>query len=331
MAAPERIAVHLRPVPATASEAAILEELESLKLLNYLKSHGLLGVSAAFKEPGDSDVHIADLFFDTPRQAKAAATIVGSFQFLNETVKAYLSPGLQGPRLKFQELLLIPTASHHSPAILSTQSSPTPVHGQPSPHSGKAAPILNHQGQRPQSSSELDVRYSAEQTVAIEPVPDGLPVEELVQELNRVLAELDASHRSDLKQGLQSCSPVLRDRRRNESFAYLNFRDAVEAKQAAILLSRNSVVFGQPIRALSKGAFTREVSKVSYVGLHWGLKQVDEAGYKWAGLLLCRYAFGLSSTITNEVGESINFIGLLVSGSYDYKQGQFLLSGCSLN
>jgi hypothetical protein len=302
MAAPERIAVHLRPVPATASEAAILEELESLKLLKYLKSHGLLGVSAAFKEAGDSDVHIADLFFDTPRQAKAAATILGSFQFLNETVKAYLSPGLQGPRLKLQELLLS-TASHHSPVSSSLQSSPTPPeNGQPSPQGSKAAP-LNNQGQRPQSSSELDVRYSTEQTVAIEPVPDGLPVEELVQELNRVLAELDASNRSDLKQGLQSCSPALRDRRRDESFAYLNFRNAVEAKQAVILLSRNSIVFGQPIRALSKGAFTGEVSRDCYVGFHWGLKEVDEAGYKWAGLLLCRYVSGLMSNLTNELGE----------------------------
>lgn len=388
--------VRLRPVPSTASQAAILEELQARGLLAYLGSLGLRGASDPFEDPSNTTVFVADLYFGAAGQAKAAAPFLGSFAFLGGTTTASLLKGTNG--LSNLHQLLLPTgasptstpprtppSSNGLPGHLKPPSAgtvqidkkatcaPVPIppksdetaarngvvsspangqlnfsngswahdqvglqslrgekrglpekeapQGEPQNRETRAvSPLSSGQGvakvslgqglqgssdatQQPSqeeiregasenasasaASSATVTKYTADQTVAVEPVPAGVSMEALLEELKRALADIDSRNRSDLARGLQNCSQALTDPRGDAPFAYLNFRDAVDAREAAVLLSR-AVLFNQRVRAVVKSNFVGQVSGQCYVGHGRGLRQVDEAGYKQAGILLYR-------------------------------------------
>jgi hypothetical protein len=119
------------------------------------------------------------------------------------------------------------------------------------------------------------------------PCPRAFLSQAISEEVKRALAAIDVRSRTDLVRGLQSCSASLSTAQWPDPFAYLNFRDAVEARQAAVLLGREPL-FGKQIRAVVKSDFVGQVSDQPHVNGGLSLKGVDEAVYRQAGELLYR-------------------------------------------
>jgi hypothetical protein len=125
-----RCTVLLRPVPASTTQVAILQELQNRGLHIYLQRLGLHSASAAFQDPcGPDGSFTADLYFASLAKAKAAVPFLGSFEFFQGTAKASLVSTGEQHQLRPQQLsvsLSVAPASSTLPISPSPQDSARP-------------------------------------------------------------------------------------------------------------------------------------------------------------------------------------------------------------